>query len=127
MTAQLKPKQQKALDALIESGSVQEAADAAGVSRRTVTTWIREPGFLDALRAAEDGSVKAMARRLLAVSDQAITVVVELMGDPKASAAVRLRAADTVLERLLQLRELEITEDRLAAIEAALALRGGRR
>ena len=122
----LKPKQSKALAALLDTGSITGAAEAAGVTRETLHSWLRDDEFKQALRAAEDEAIRTMTIRLTANTDAAITKVVDIMNDPTTPRSVALRAADTVLGRVLELRELTIVEERLASIETALALRNGR-
>lgn len=122
----LKPRQTKALAALLETGTISAAAEAAGVSRETLGKWMQEEDFRAALRATEDESIRTMTIRLTAKVDAAIDKVFALIADPKTPPSVQLRAADTILQRVLELRELSIVEDRLSAIETALALRNGR-
>jgi len=69
------------------------------------------------LHAAEAEALAESTRRLVNLSGQALDTITEVMTDETAPAAVRLRAADTVLARLLQLRELVTLEDRIAALE----------
>ena len=119
-TTQLSPKQKRAIAALIETGDTSKAADEASVSRQSIYNWLKEPAFVEALRTAEAESIRSISRRLVAVGDKAVSVIAEMMNDPKASASVRLRAADSILARLLQLREQAEIETRLQEIEARM-------
>jgi hypothetical protein len=53
-------------------------------------------------------------------------VLASVMNDDEATAASKVRAADIVLDRLMQLRQLVQLEERLAAIEAALTVSSGK-
>jgi len=46
----LSPGQQKAITALLATNTQAEAAQAAGVSLRTIARWLRLPSFRDALQ-----------------------------------------------------------------------------
>lgn len=119
--AALSVKQQRAILALLSTKSVSEAAQAAKVGERTLWRWLGEPMFRAHLAGAEADMLDAATRRLLQLQDGAIETVQAIMQDAEASAGVRLRAAQTVLDYLLKLRELRDIELRLTALEAAYA------
>jgi hypothetical protein len=114
----LSTKQQKAIAALLVSKDVQSAAIQAGVSERTLHRWINEDDpFRSALRAAEAQAIDDAVRRLVGAANSALNVLMVLMLDQKTPAAVRLRAAISVLEQLVKLRELNNLEQRIARLE----------
>jgi hypothetical protein len=124
---ELSPKQRKAIAALVESGEIQQAAEHANCSRGTLYTWLKQPAFLAALKQAETDSLRSLTRKLVSLGSRATGVIEATMSDADASAAVRLKAADTVLARLLQLRELVDLETRVAELESRLEAMNGRR
>ena len=90
----------RAFEVLAEGGTVAEAARAAGVHRNTAARWAA-PGArvgreLALLRAEQVAGARA---RLVALSGLALDVLCEVMSDPEASAAARVRAAVAVLDR----------------------------
>ena len=105
-----------AIAALLSSPSVQEAAVLAGVAENTLHRWLRQPDFMGELRAAEDAAIGAAVRRLAGLSGDAADVLGNLLTDPEASPAARLRAALGILETLVKLRDRDISE-RLTALE----------
>ena len=115
----LSPRQQRAISALLASKTVSGAAKAAGVGERTIYTWLRDPGFRAALSVAEGDLLDAAVRRLLGLQAAALDTLEQVLGDTEASQAVRLRAAQTVLELTLKMREQRDTEQRLSALEQA--------
>ena len=118
MTKNLTHKQRRAIPALLASPTVESAAVIAGVSRESLYRWLRtDPLFRAELHAAEAEALAESTRRLVNLSGQALDTITEVMTDETAPAAVRLRAADTVLARLLQLRELVTLEGRITALE----------
>lgn len=110
-------KKKLALDALLAGKSITKAAAAAGVHRNTLSTWLKDPSFSAPLHEAESESMGELSRLMLNMASRAAVTLYDAMGDPEASAGVRIRAADTVLARLLQLRELATLEERITALE----------
>lgn len=92
-------KKQKALEALLDSRTLTEAAQKAGISRRTLYTYIRtDLKFATAYQAAQEQSV---IDQLEAISDEksrAKAVILSLMEDEEQPAAVRLKAAQSILD-----------------------------
>jgi hypothetical protein len=108
--------QHKAIAALLVSRNLRDAAKVADVPERTLWRWAGDPRFLAALHSAEGGLIETSMRRLLQLSEKAIDQLDSLLDSPKPE--LRLRAAQTVLDQLLTLRELTNVESRLAALEA---------
>ena len=115
----LTPRQQKAIEALTQAGTVTAAADAAGVVRKTVYQWLQLPEFEQALTQAKGEALGELSRRLLAMSSLAADTIENVMNDQDASPAVRLRAADTELNRMLQVNQAHDLEERISRLEAA--------
>lgn len=122
---QLTPRQLRAVEALLAFGEVGAAADAVGINRATLRRWRMLPAFDAALRAAEAEAIDGVARRLTRLSAAALEVIDQTLADADAPTALRLRAADLALARMLQFRELVEVEERLAALEVAVAARTG--
>ena len=118
----LTPQQRRAVRALLTCKTIQEAATTAQIAERTLYRWMQDAGFQAAVFAAEGELIDGATRRLLRLQDSAIDVLDDLLtatGD-----GVKLRAAQTVLDHLLRLRELRDIESRLAALELALQQQG---
>jgi hypothetical protein len=121
----IKPQQGKAIVALLSCKSVTEAARAAKVPERTLWRWLGDPAFRLNLVAAEADAIDQATRRLIALQEDAIGTVEAVMRDTEQPASVRLRAAQSVLDYLLRLRELRNVEARLQALEVAYLNQGG--
>jgi hypothetical protein len=104
---------------LLEHGEVAAAAAAVGVNRATIRRWRSSPAFAAALREAETEAVGDVARRLARLSLSAVSVLEVLLEEPDTPPALRLRAADLALSRLVAIREHVALEERIAALEAA--------
>ena len=116
MSENLTPRQRKAVEALLTCCDTSQAAEAAGVSRETVYRWMREPAFREALQEATREALEGLSRELVRLGVKAVQALVEVLDGPEAAAA-RVRAADVILGRLLQARELIDMETRLAELE----------
>ena len=101
------------------------AAKAASVSRQTLYRWLAEPAA-SALREAEALALDGLSRTLVRLGDKAASALEAAFDDAAAPHSVKIRAADVVTGRLLQLRELATIEHRLEVIERALNEKQGR-
>jgi len=117
------PRQLQAVESLLVCGDITMAAKAAGVSRPTLYTWMKQPAFSAALRTAEQAALETLTKRLVVLGTKAVATLDSAM-DSSAPLAVRVRAADAVLSRLLQLHERVILEQRVAELETQSTERG---
>ena len=115
--AKLTPKQRKAVEALLTSGDITQAAQAAGVARDTLYRWMRQDDFRSALKTAEAASIENLARELVRLGEKAARTLDEAMTAEDATTSARVRAADIVISKLLQLREMVDLEKRLQTLE----------
>lgn len=113
-------KQRKALEVLLVTGDITQAAQAAHVSRQTVHNWLKQPAFAAALDAGERAALADITRALVRLGEKATKTLESAMSGESIHPSTRVRAADIVLARLLQLRELVTLEERLADLEAAV-------
>ena len=114
----LTARQVRALESLTTgSGSISDAAKAAGVSRKTLYRWLQEPAFATELRKLEAIALKNLTRRIVALSDLAADTLTRAL-DPSQPIGSQLRAAAIVAERAPQLFELTSLNTRLEELEA---------
>lgn len=93
------PKKQAALEALLESSTLTEAAEKAGISRKTLYTYIRHDwDFSRAYKDMQDQSAIRAMESAQAARERASSVILSLMEDEKQPAAIRLKAAQAILE-----------------------------
>ncbi len=121
----LPARQRRAVAALLTAGDVSAAARETGVSRETLHRWLRQPAFLAAVREAEAAALDELSRSLVRLGRTAAEMLEVAMGDSTAPWPTRVRAADAVLGRLLQLRELATLEARVAELERSVGLGEG--
>jgi transposase len=65
------PKQRIALEVLLTGTTVKDAADRAGVSRKTVYRWLKDPTFRATLDAATKDALNNLSLRVVALGNKA--------------------------------------------------------
>lgn len=123
---ELKPKQEEAIIALLSNRTVEDAARAVKITPRTLYRWLNEPCFAAAYRQACRTAFGQSTARLQQISSAAVSVLTRVMIDPATPAAVKVRAADSVLHHAAKASEIEDIEARVAELERAGA-RGARK
>lgn len=108
------------VSALFEYPTIAQAATAAGISERTARNYLHNTEVLEAIRETEAAALAATQRRLVKLSQDAVGVLDNALNDVTAGQNTRLRAADLILQRLLQIREAVGIEERLAELETLL-------
>jgi AcrR family transcriptional regulator len=105
--------------------TVAEVAQSAGVSERTVYRRMADPSFAWCVREARTELLEQAVGRLADAATRAVDTL--LAGLTAPSEAVRVRAAVALLDQLAKLRSLVEVEQRVTALEAALAVAEPRR
>lgn len=113
----LSSKQRRAIRALLVKPTIELAAKEAQVGETTLYTWLRTEPFRQALTEAESDAIDAAARRLVGLTEAAISVITYTLADRTMHPALRLRAALAVLEQMLRLRDSVDHDRRIAALE----------
>jgi hypothetical protein len=114
----LTTRQVQGVIALMSSPSISAAADKIGVQRRTLERWLKDDNFNAALQAQKAEALAQASRALLHLAQGATIALAQGLKAEKIS--VRLRSADIVLTKLLQLHSAIEVEQRLDALEARL-------
>jgi hypothetical protein len=104
------------ITALACGGTVESAAQHAGISERSVYRRLADPAFQQKLRDFQTELVKRTSGLLTATALEAVKTLHALL-DRNVSGSTRLGAARTVLEMGLKLREVVDIETRLQTIE----------
>lgn len=111
-------RQELAIAALLTAATLDQAAQACGLSKATLTRWLRMPEFLTAFRAARRAAVEAAIGRLQQATVAAVDALERNLTCGRAS--VEVAAARTVLEQAVRGIELMDLEERLDALERQL-------
>jgi len=113
----LTPKMKAFIRALLTERTVRGAAGAAGIGERTAYRWSKDPDIITALKAAELEALGGVVRRLVGLGDRATQTLADAMDSEETRENTKVRAADIILGRLLQLRELVDLEERISILE----------
>jgi hypothetical protein len=114
----LTPRQVQGVIALMSSPSISAAADKIGVQRQTMLRWMKDDNFNAVLQEQKTEALAQASRALLHLAQGATIALAQGLKAEKIS--VRLRSADIVLTKLLQLHNAIEVEQRLDALEARL-------
>jgi AcrR family transcriptional regulator len=109
------------LAALASGTPVEQAARAAGVSKRTAYRRLADPRFAARLAHARDELISSALGELVEGASKAVKTLSALLDAD--DERVRLAAAKSHLEQLLRLRETLTLNERLAAVERTVQTR----
>jgi hypothetical protein len=112
-------KQQKAITALLSERTGRDAAKKAGVSEKTLYTWLADPAFRAALRSAEADIWGAVTRRLGAGQTLALDTLEKLIQAARHE-STKLTACVSWLNMFVKYRDMKDIDERLTALEAAI-------
>lgn len=120
------PKQNKVLAALLTAPSKAAAAQAAGISSRTLRTYLADPEFQAQYKQAFSGMVEEAVRQSQQSLAPALATLREIVEDSSENAQARISAARSILEYSLKLTEQNDILAKLEALEATVRDRGRR-
>ena len=99
-------KQQKALAALLTYPTHEKAAEAAGITSRTLRVYLQDPEFRAAYEKAFAGLVETATRQAQQSLTPALLTLRSIAQDKSQSASARIAASRTLLEYGLRLTEI---------------------
>ena len=100
-----------------------QAAKSTGISATTAWRISRTPEFQEEFRKARCEAFSEAFRRLQEAANAAVTTLLEIMKDPKAPVATRVRVAERVLELGERSFEREYLEMRVQRLEEEVSKR----
>lgn len=114
----LEAKQDAAIIALLESQTIQKAAQKVGISERTLFNWLQEPEFQAAYRAARSRLFESNLSKLQKLSTLAMNTLKRNLkcGNPLAEIA----AARSILSYSVKAAEMFDVMARIDAVEQRL-------
>lgn len=91
-------KQSAALEALLESTTLTEAAEKAGISRKTLYNYVRnDVQFARAYKQIIEETATAAAETVEERAVRATDIIEQIMNDQEQPATIRLKAAEMIL------------------------------
>lgn len=95
----LTPQQETAIASLLTGATLAKAAEAAGVDRTTLWRWLKtDAAFVAEHNRARKEQRDAAQLEVRSLASQAVSTIRELMTNPLAPSAIRLKAALAVLD-----------------------------
>jgi hypothetical protein len=117
---ELRPKEARAIAALLCEPTIEAAARSAKVGDRTIRRWLQRADFAEELaRAAREAMAGAM-KSLQAASIEAVETLRAILADEEGPTTARVSAARVVLEQAQRAAEREGLEGRIADLERAV-------
>lgn len=102
---------EKIIAALLQHGSVKDAAAAAGTTPRTIYDRMCEKEFKVAYMDAQSDLVRKAVFSINSKLSAAVDAVMDIMTDPAVNPAVRLQAAQTIMNNAARFSERLIKEE----------------
>ena len=99
---------EKALAALLQAATFTEAAEAVGISRKTLYNYLHcDPAFVKAYRDMKRAQLRETAEKVQAAETKATDFITGLLDDPAAPPQVKLAAAVKLLDLAANYRSIE--------------------
>ncbi len=113
----LTTKQERALIALLNSGSVVSAAEACKINKATLFRWLQEREFKLRYRAARSQLVETAIAQLQSHMSVAVRVLTEVAEGNETPASSRVAAARIIIEQSINAVTLVDLQERVEALE----------
>ena len=121
----LNARQERLLAALLSTSTIREACAVADVAERTARSWMKEdPTFRKMLRIARSEAMDVAVAKLADLAAKAVQTLGKLLDSD--AEGIRMYAAKAILDFGPKLTEHVDLCERIEALEAAAAKRGGR-
>jgi len=104
--------------ALLQCGTVKEAAAAAGTTPRTIYDRMQEREFVAEYEAAKNDIIRQAVFSINSKLSEAIDAVAEIMNDSGVNPAIRLQAAQTILNNAGKFAKRLTHDERRARAQA---------
>ena len=109
---------QRAIPALLESNTVAEAAETAGLGERTIYRYLNDPAFKAELRRRQAQILDQTVATMVGGRAQALAALREAMTSDAASFSEQIRAAHYWLGHTQDAVELDVLVRRIEKLEA---------
>ena len=116
----LTPKQERALVALLSTGTVRDAAELCKISEASLFRFLQVPEFQRRYREARRQLVETAIAQLQSDCSIAVKTLREIAEDTKAPAGSRVAAARTILEQSINAVEIMDLQERIERLEELL-------
>lgn len=119
----LAPKQTIALETLLLTGSVSQAAYDAGVTPKTIHEWLRQPTFSQHLHRIQTESLDGLSAQLAGTLRTALEIVQKRLASTDEK--ISLRASEVAFQRFTDILDHISVNKRLTDLEKRVGVEGG--
>jgi AcrR family transcriptional regulator len=119
--SKLTPNQDRAIFALLEHPTIEDAAKAVGVNKTTLWRWLQDQDFHSAYMKARRETVKHSFARMQKHTSQAVDTLHEIMTSTSANDFARVSAAKAILDYSIKAVEIEDLAQRVEELETVMA------
>lgn len=117
---ELNIRQERFLNALLESNSIEEASEKANITRQTGHRYLKDPVFLENYRGLRRDAMQQVTTQLQQAAVEAVDVLKEVMNNKEAPAASRVSSAKNVLDVAYRAFELDDLAEEVEKIKEQL-------
>lgn len=120
MAIELNIRQDRFLKALMEAPSIEKACELTKINKTTGYKYLKDENFLAEYRKLRREAMQQVTARLQKASEEAVSVLREVMNDKEASPSSRVQSAKNVLEIAYRSIELDDIQERIETIESKI-------
>ncbi|MGE7365191.1 phage replication protein [Desemzia incerta] len=119
--AELKPKQEKLIIALMSKSTMEEAVEAAGITKNTAYKYLKDPVFSNEYRRIRRENMQQVTSKLQHAAILAVETLLDVMEDKELSTpSARVQASRAVLENAYKGIEMDDLQQRIEQLEERL-------
>lgn len=115
----LTARQRRMIAVMLTSKNIGEACETVQVGRSTLTRWLDQEHFINALRKAQGEAITHAGSQLIASQETAINTLIKLAKDAR-NEGVKRAAANDLLAYSLKFRDQVDIEERIEKLEKAV-------
>ncbi|MDH6363266.1 hypothetical protein M2139_000314 [Enterococcus sp. PF1-24] len=117
MAEELNIRQERFLKALLTESSIEKACVVAKINRTTGYKYLKDEKFLLEYRVLRREAMQQVTARLQKVSEEAVSVLHEIMLDQDNTPSARVQAAKNILDISYRSLELDDIQERVEQLE----------
>jgi transposase-like protein len=106
---EIRSRHRKAIEILASGARIEECAQAVGVTRQSIYSWLADAEFSKRLRRRESEEIKRLNARYIMASEKALEVLLD--GLESRDESIRIRSASIIKSSLLKSIEVHDVYD----------------
>lgn len=111
---------EKMLETLISTGNIKESAEILGCTRKSIYDRLQKPEFYAKLQQERKNAFALASTQITDAQSTAVGTLVNIMCDESASAMVRVKASQAILDIALKTIQMTDIVDEIAELKKVL-------